>query len=232
MLFSYKMMVCRDGYEFRTVSTPRSALRTVLSAGAPYKVVARLGDQFIEPAPDAFSVPCLYLRLAGYSVTPAGAPKLARPMITEQGILDFVTRFGFLGKPRDRSETLDSIIHEIRALRSVIEAAGLVGDHPADWGSLRAWIEENKRAVRLSPELVDAVGRDRLELSFGPSDLRSAIYLQLLQDVTRSKTFKICANPSCPNWFYYGPGTDHRKTAEYCSPKCQKAHAYLQTKRG
>lgn len=37
---------------------------------------------------------------------------------------------------------------------------------------------------------------------------------------------KLCKRPDCGEWFAYGPGTKHRETAVYCSPKCQKAHAY------
>lgn len=37
---------------------------------------------------------------------------------------------------------------------------------------------------------------------------------------------RLCKRPGCGEWFWYGGGTGRRKTAIFCTPKCQKAYYY------
>ena len=63
---------------------------------------------------------------------------------------------------------------------------------------------------------------------FEPDNLRDAMWIQLAMATARNQKFKICRY--CQTWFPYGPGTGHRSTALYCSPKCQKAFSYQMSK--
>jgi hypothetical protein len=191
------------------VPTRSGSVKTVLSETGPVAWIENAGKAELY---DCLKVPGLYRRLAS-------CPE------TVNGVLGFVRTFGLLRK--GRRERMEDIWHEIRAIRSVVRAS----DHK-DWAALDKWLHENQqsRAVSLSATLHYERGHNGPTLLFQPQDLISAGYLQLYQDVAKGAQMKQCVRPGCGEWFYYGAGTDHRETARYCSPKCQKAHAYSRTK--
>ena len=74
-------------------------------------------------------------------------------------------------------------------------------------------------------------------LFFAPNTLMDAIYLQAFQEATSSAELLQCGRPGCPEYWAVGPGTgrrkpDHKSKVHFCSPKCQKAHAYMKKPKG
>jgi hypothetical protein len=65
-------------------------------------------------------------------------------------------------------------------------------------------------------------------LALEPRNLRDAMWVQLAVSLTKREHHRACL--WCKTWFPYGAGTEHRASALYCSPKCQKAHAYQKLK--
>jgi hypothetical protein len=99
-----------------------------------------------------------------------------------------------------------------------------------DWDRLRTWLAvDNPNFVRLRPALLAG---DPPQLFFQPRTLRDAVYLQFFEDLTTRANLRKCKRPGCGEWFKYGPGTLHRNTAQYCSPKCQNADKYQKRKEG
>ncbi len=81
----------------------------------------------------------------------------------------------------------------------------------------------------VSVGLVKIDQQQRPQLVMRPRSLVAAMWLQYGHWVSLPNVeLRRCAY--CPNWFAYGPGTRRRKTAIYCSPKCQKAHQYAKMK--
>jgi hypothetical protein len=157
---------------------------------------------------DRFKIDGLYRRLAGQP-------------LTNEGSLDFVSRYGFLRATK--REEVSYICHQIEVFRSLIEARDR-----RDSDGLLHWLNNNSHAIRLNPR----ISGDPLEFFFQPATLLDALYIQFFEDSESGAEHRLCARPGCGNWFKFGPGTDHRQTARYCSPKCQKAHAYTKTKKG
>jgi len=93
-----------------------------------------------------------------------------------------------------------------------------------------AAVREARCLTSVSAIFHHSPGQPQPRLFFQPRDLLGAAYLQLMQDAAQGAILRLCARPGCGEWFYYGPGTKHRETALYHSPRCQKAHAYLKTK--
>jgi hypothetical protein len=141
---------------------------------------------------------------------------------TPEGVLDFVRKFGLLHNLT--REPVDRICHEIKVMRSAVDAADR-----RDWPALGSWLDqsENRRALGVEATFAHEPDDPRPSLFFRPRDLISAMYLQLLQDATTSAQLKKCARPGCGRWFKYGAGTKRRSTAEYCEPACQAAHAHV-----
>ncbi len=76
-------------------------------------------------------------------------------------------------------------------------------------------------------------GMERPDLYYRPGSLLSAIYLQALQDASGGAELQKCDRPGCPKYFQVGPGTGRprlNRGVAYCTPKCQKAHAYMKRK--
>ena len=182
--------------------------QTILGAVGPGPSIVCNGGSvnFYDP----MEVPALYERLAG-----------SKP--TEAGVLAFVSKFGFLRG--SKSESVKSICDEIKVLRGLIAAK-----ESHDWKSLQSWMIGNSKVTRLHPKFEQSKDGKPPQLFFAPSTLRDAIYLQFFQDISTSSNLRLCKRPGCGEWFTFGPGTGRRETAEYCSPKCQKAHAYDKSK--
>ena len=76
-------------------------------------------------------------------------------------------------------------------------------------------------------------GMERPALFYRPGNLLGAIYLQALQDASGGAELRKCDRPGCPAYFQVGPGTRRPRLdrgVTYCTPKCQKAHAYMKKK--
>ncbi len=58
-------------------------------------------------------------------------------------------------------------------------------------------------------------------LAVVPEDLVAALWFQFAEAVAGRVKIQHCR--VCPRWFTYGPGTSHRKSAQYCSDRCRKA---------
>ena len=153
--------------------------------------------------------------------------RLAKTEPTEEGALEFVERYGFLQSTGDR-EYVHVICHHIEVMGWLREAI----DNKA-WKALKPWLEKHCGAIRLHPEFRQEDGWPRPDLFFVPETLLDAIYLQALQDATSGTDLRKCDRPGCPEYRAVGPGTGKWKTNRpvfYCTPKCQKAHAYMKSK--
>tara|TARA_Y100000310_G_scaffold283214_1_gene305046 strand:- start:190 stop:699 length:510 start_codon:yes stop_codon:yes gene_type:complete len=49
-------------------------------------------------------------------------------------------------------------------------------------------------------------------------------------EATHETLLRKCQNPTCDEYFTYGPGTGRRETRRYHSPQCQNRHTYLKRK--
>lgn len=153
--------------------------------------------------------------------------RLADAEPTAEGALGFVKSFGFLTSKR-RRESVAFICQHIEAMRSIVAAIDR-----EDWTTLDLWLTDNRKALRLHPVFLQEEGWPRPDLFFAPNTLLDAIYLQALQDATSGTELEKCDRPACPEWFAVGPGTGHarvKRPVRYCTPKCQKAHAYTKKK--
>ena len=150
---------------------------------------------------DVNKVAALYERLVSY-----------RP-------LDFVNTYGLLSTDGE-TENVGYFLNQRRGLKYLLAAK--VRD---DWDYAKRWSQVNPRASVLDAVIgEDDKGRPQLE--FRPRHLFGFIVAQLIQDWSGGAKYKFCKRPGCREWFYYGPGTDHRETAQYHSKKCNLAHAY------
>jgi hypothetical protein len=64
--------------------------------------------------------------------------------------------------------------------------------------------------------VLDDRGRPRFGIH--PTNLYSAMWLQLALDAGRDALIRRC--PTCRDRFEYGPGTGRRETAIYCRDRC------------
>ena len=149
--------------------------------------------------------------------------QLANCEKSEDGILTFVNKFGLLYN-RDKKEKVETFLTARSELKKL-----LVAKKRDDWGAASKWIEKHPKAIRLNAG-IGYSNTDRPQLEFRPQNLMGLIVAQLIQDWSNGAKYKFCTRPGCGEYFYFGSGTDHRETAEYCSPKCQNAHAYAKRK--
>ena len=166
---------------------------------------------------DPFKFDGLYHRLADCKPTP-------------QGVLEFVSRFGFLGLKdaglrganSGASEAVEDIYKVIKTVATLRE-----WKRTRDWKQLSQWVTDNQTRIRAHPVLLPG---NPPEPFFRPATLRDAIYLQFLEDLMPGAKMRLCKRPACGEWFKYGPGTSHRKTARFCSERCQNAFKYQRRK--
>lgn len=157
--------------------------------------------------------------------------QLADTKPTEEGAVTFVRRFGFL-HTRGRRESVAFICEQIKVMRSIVDAI-----KREDWAALDLWLLDHGKAIRLRPVFHQQEGWLRPDLFFAPNTLLDAIYLRALQDATSGTDLRKCHRPGCPEYRAVGPGTGRWRTNRpanrpvfYCTPKCQKAHAYMKLK--
>ena len=161
--------------------------------------------------------------------------KLADCPKTTEGALAFVREFGFL--QRGKEQALYWFYRAIDTAWDVVAAADtqrwkFLADWLAGGGSdnemfIHGGIGKLQYLQFLMPE-----GGGRHNSATAAGGLVRSGACKLLDEVTRgANPPKRCKRPGCPEYFTYGAGTGRRETAEYCSPKCQKAHEYTRRKR-
>jgi len=209
---------CRDavGYEL-TDQQPEGVYRFPPTDEAPWEIpdgleeffapesrswVTRKSDRDLQTRP--LEIPGLYRRLAEYDVTESDALRL-------------VEDFGFLSRSDARYESVHDIWGGILRLREIIKLA-------------------DRRDFKFCPrpevhvELIAPLNVERPSLRLQPTNLLEGAIVQLLEDISSARQLRRCIRPGCREWFAFGPGTGRRKTALYCSPRCQKAHDYMKRK--
>ena len=200
--------VARNGYRIAPAKPARGpAVGTIIGGfAAATDWIVRNGSEVDHR--DCLAIDGLYRRLADHEPN-------------QDGALAFANRYGLLSN-RER-EAVQTFTDNIRIVRSLVAAA-----EAEDWTAIHRWLGENRKAIRFQPDLKL---NGRPQFFFRPARLIDAIYAQFLEDVAGGiGTMRLCARPGCGNWFKFGPGTNHRETARYCSPKCQGAHAYAKRK--
>jgi hypothetical protein len=209
-LFEIEWLIDRDGY---------SLAPSHLSQGNPYagpddREIVRKGGRLLTWKP--FKTDGLCRRIAQFEDTPAGA-------------LQFVARHGFMFRANTRSESAALICSHIQIARVLVRAADA-----RDWTKITGWLEKaykgGRGVGRLGVVFETAADTSRPALHLRPANLWEAAVVQLLEEISSGRPLKHCKRPGCPEWFTYGPGTDHRETALYCSSKCQNAHTYMKRK--
>jgi len=144
----------------------------------------------------------------------------------EDRIVAFADKYGPLNR-QPRLERLDVWQTEIRRMHTAVTLLekATTGKSLDEWVASfnrrrPGWMEKKGR-VPMSIELRTTHDPLRPFLHVVPDDLISAMWLQLAQHVSASTQLKRCT--WCPAWFLFGSGTNHRRSAHYCSPRCQKA---------
>ena len=195
---------------YALVERPPQEGKTILSSDPGGIFIVARGEATEEY--DPFRIDGIYRRLAEVD--------------TSDTALAFSNAFGlFSTSAYGRDEyRVDDILDHAAGLRAAIDAA-----ERGNWQPIVDGIN-HKNIGRCTLTLHHTEGAPRPDLSLQPSSLIAAIQIQFALDCAVGAQLKKCL--WCSNWFKYGPGTGHRQTAVYCSPKCQKAHAYAKTKAG
>ena len=217
-IFDLQWSVDSEGY--RIERKPPVTTGTILGRHDGYDVIVRNGGPLTEYEP--FKIDCLWQRLAK-------AKKSTR------GALDFVSQYGFLDREKADEMEVSKITEAIGTARQLV-----VLNDKNDWKTVADRLDAAGQnslfgiggVGRLGVLLTADPGAARPALRFRPGSLLSAILVQYLDDVTGGAELRECARPGCTEWFKYGPGTNRRETARYCTPKCQKADAYMKSKTG
>lgn len=199
---------CPEGY--RLEEKPAGSGKTIIEDYPAYEVIVPKSRRLIDNTP--LKVDGVYLQLADVK--------------SKEDALGFVSLFGFLRREKARSEPVDEVLEAAEDMRRIIDAG-----EKGDWEFLRGWLEVAGGVGRLGVHLVPKTGQ-LPDLQFRPQTLLDAVRVQALQDLTGATKIRKCANPACPAWFKYGPGTNppRRKTALYCKTACEKAYAYQKKK--
>lgn len=198
----------RDAAGYEIVDRPAIKGETLLGSFPGGTYVKRRGG-VMEPY-EPLKTHGLYRRLADTDKTPEGA-------------LSFIKEFG-------NPNMMDADEYDVERLYPFIEnmKEGISLTHKGEWGVLADAF--NSAAIRRHGFGHMTIGFDfqtgdkRPTITLRPRSLISAIWLQFALDCSGGAKLRKCR--WCPEFFKYGPGTGHRNTAVYCSPKCQKAHAY------
>lgn len=182
-----------------------------------------------------FEVSDLYIERTGklHETTPLGHDGLWRELAdcrNPMQALAFVSRWGFLQRANAKREAVGAVLARAEMLRRLAANA-----ERQEWREISRNLADHADGPlngigKLAVIFEYREGMERPELRFQPRDLGEAIHVQALMDISGNATLRKCFNPACPAWFRYGPGTEHRETAKYCSSKCQGAHAYAKRK--
>ena len=136
-----------------------------------------------------------------------------------EGMKAFAETFGLLWT-RSPRESVEAMLIAQRELRKLLAAK-----KRDDWEAATAWLKDRPKVATLAA-IIGQDNQGRHQLEYQPQHLFGFMVMQLIRDWSRGATYRWCERPGCDEWFYYGPGTEHRETARYHSPQCQAAHAY------
>ena len=156
----------------------------------------------------------------------------------DDSALEFVTRHGSLERPKVKDTRLSVILDGARVMRRFVEMIDR-----KRWDILKDLLDRTGQDPdakfqsgglgRLGAVFDWREGMERPELHYRADGLWSAFSLQALQDASTGAELKKCDRPGCPEYFQVGPGTGRlrlNRGVAYCTPKCQKAHAYMKRK--
>ncbi len=158
---------------------------------------------------------------------------------TPEGACGFVSRFGFLLKPKAPAEYLDDIYAAIDTAKDMVRLV-----NAKDWDALSYWLDVRakdwpggfgKLALTFAPPECpwlpgSFIGTsERPTLRLRPGNLFHAAVVQLLDEI--GQPLRRCKRPGCPEYFTFGSGTGRRETARYCSTRCKDAHTYMKRKK-
>ena len=142
---------------------------------------------------------------------------LADTKQTPNGYLDFANRFGLLNHSAE-PEPLDVWYIAIGSMAVVVE-----NWHEGEWDALEDAYRHHDFA-QVSVHLDREPNALRPTLHVSPASLIDALWIQLAEALSSDLKIRKCLR--CFKPFPFGTGTARRNTAIYCSPKCQKSHAY------
>jgi len=131
-------------------------------------------------------------------------------------ILEFVHMYGLLGvgfsEPGLGEEDLGLWHRSIASMRNLVQVID------ADQRGYACELFNKHVHPRVTARIEHEPGRHTRPQMI-PFNLEGALYIQVLDELTRAIKFRRCK--VCPNWFSYGPGTGRRETKEFCSARCR-----------
>ena len=212
---------CRDGYQLEDRVDPpaRRGRRALLLGSIAGRYIVRNSDTLEPTTP----LKCV------------GLYRLLADVSDDESALAFVTAHGFLSRGKDAR--VDKVLDAAAAMRWLVDAID-----KKRWATLTDALNraEQDNVIFETGGIgwLGAVfdwqeGMERPELHYRPGSLVGAIYLQALQDASGGAELQKCDRPGCPKYFQVGPGTGRprlNRGVAYCTPKCQKAHAYMKLK--
>jgi hypothetical protein len=171
-------------------------------------VIRRTSDELVKPQPNLFKA-CGILRIFAECKTANDA-------------LKFVQAWGFLKSFDAEYEYVSDILNEADIARALLKGAD-----KQNWPKLAAALSRHQGSIAsLGVQLsIEPAAHPRLWLR--PADLFQGMQVQFLDELCRAAQLKRCGLPTCRKFFEYGPGTNHRKTAHYCSISCKGKHVYM-----
>ncbi len=211
---------CLDGYQLEDRADPPGRRASLLSSAGRY-IVRKSGR--LGPTTPLLCVG-LYRQLADVS--------------DDDSALEFVTRHGFPERAKAKDTRVSDVLDAAQGMRHLVRMIDMklwdvltsalcrTGQDPDS-------IFQSGGIGRLGAIFEWRKGMERPELHYRPGSLLSAIYLQALQDVSFGAELQKCDRPGCPKYFQVGPGTGRprlNRGVAYCTPTCQKAHAYIKRK--
>lgn len=137
---------------------------------------------------------------------------------TPENAKAFTDKYGFLSS-LDKPMSIDYWRNESARMFLAIDV-WQIGLKNSD---LRSLIEVFNIIEMAPTKVIFRQGWDAIHpaLYIAPNNLLSAMWLQFAQAISLNTEFRKCLH--CPAWFSFGPGTNRRKTAFYCSARCRRA---------
>lgn len=210
MLFDFEWKRCPDGYDIikRDGDSFVASRSSRIEAYKPWEVGVERGVAFMAFAKSPKSKAAI-LKLAD-----------------AYGLLHFDKASTVVGKWAGAIEVLGEWQAAIGGLKTAVRAweAGKTEQVKKIANDLGILAETNVSLID------DPSNPDGLALRLQPRDLYSALWFQFAESAAAGSKIRRCAFPTCGKPFAYGTGTGRRETAQYCSPKCRKAHEYARRK--
>lgn len=147
---------------------------------------------------------------------------------TPDDALAFVAKYGFLSRADTDAEPVGQILDHAKSVHVLQRESEFLAPLDA-WDVMARWLQKyrlGRCSVVIRPPRKQGEGP---QIQARPDSLLHAIYTQALQAITGGTHYEPCQNSLCRNWFVIGPN-GKRPEAKYCSPTCQKQHAYLKTR--